>query len=461
MKKFLSPQALLLMTTLAVAVIVPPIYFGSVDVHRATADEEAAQKLTQGFEDQLKSDATVSWNELKTVLTRVAGEFYGQEPSATPELNDLAARLDRLEKENEFLKAKLANSSTEDITQTIAKIQNSVVSIVAKKDLVFYRRSQQDGRQDEGDFPFFPDDGGVTLKRENRSVEIGGGSGFIYSSDGYILTNKHVVSEPGAEYTAVLFDGTELDATVIARDPYLDVAVVKVDPSSIELQPIDLGNSADIRVGQRVIAIGNALAEFQNTVTTGVISALGRTIVAADGMNGAYESLNNLLQTDAAINPGNSGGPLVNLAGEVVGMNTAVARGATGIGFAIPIDDIKLVAESIKTHGEIRRPYLGVRYQIINAEIAEAAGLDVTEGALIMADDGQPGVIPGSPADRAGLKDGFVILEVDGVKIDAAHDVRMQIMKKQVGDQVRLKVLGDYETFETELTLEQVPESRE
>ncbi len=245
------------------------------------------------------------------------------------------------------------------VIDTVKAVSPSVVSIVISKDLPLYRQGLFDPNDFFGNDPFFnfglpfsvpqPDrDEEGNVRTERRKV--GGGSGFIVSEDGLVVTNRHVVADPEASYTVILNDQTEYSAEVLSRDSVNDVAVLRIkDGEGNEakgLTPAPLGDSDKIQVGQRVIAIGNALAEYENTVTVGVISAKGRSISA--GSINSTESLINLIQTDAAINPGNSGGPLVNLSGEVIGINTAIAANAQGIGFAIPINDVKNVIQSVK-----------------------------------------------------------------------------------------------------------------
>lgn len=268
----------------------------------------------------------------------------------------------------------------------------------------------------------------------------GAGTGFIITNDGLILTNKHVVSDENAEYTVVTVDGTTYEAKIQSVDPYNDLAVLKIDAKNLSV--VEFGDSDQLQVGQWVVAVGNALGKFQNTVTAGVVSAKGRQINASDSTGSESETLSNLIQTDAAINPGNSGGPLVNLAGQVVGINTAVASNAQGIGFAIPINEAKSAVDSIKQTGRIVKPYLGVRYVLVTKEIAKENNLPVDYGAVIIRGNGigQLAVVPGSPADKAGLKENDIILEINGTRIDENNTVVSLIQKYKVGEDVQLKV---------------------
>ena len=300
------------------------------------------------------------------------------------------------------------------------------------------------------------DDKGNVKKTPQK---IGGGSGFIVTSDGLVLTNKHVVDDGEADFTVVTSDGTEYPAEVVSRDTINDIAVVRMkdgkDKKAKDLPTVDLGSSADLQIGQRVVAIWNALAEYQNSVTTGIISAKGRTITAGT-MDGS-ENLANLLQTDAAINPGNSGGPLVNLQGQVVGVNTAIASGAQGIGFAIPIDDIKPLITNVKANGKIVRPFLGVRYILMDAAKAKELKIDVEGGALLTGDEanGEFAVVPGSPADKSGLKMKDVILEVDGTKVTSDAPLQAMIANHNPGDTVTLKVWRSGKTMDVKVKLEE------
>ncbi|HLC43827.1 MAG TPA: trypsin-like peptidase domain-containing protein [Patescibacteria group bacterium] len=301
----------------------------------------------------------------------------------------------------------------------------------------------------------------ITLKSTAQDIfgrtyqTSGAGTGFIITSDGLILTNKHVVSDQSAAYTVVTMDGKVYDAKVQSLDPIYDLAVIKIEARNLPV--VELGNSDELKVGQWVVAVGNALGQFSNTVTAGVISAKGRQISAATDNGGNSETLSNLLQTDAAINPGNSGGPLVNLAGQVIGIDTAVASGAQGIGFAIPINSAKTAIDSIKQTGRIVRPYLGVRYVEITPDVAKASSLTVDYGALIQRGSGliSQAVVSSSPADKAGLVENDIILEVNGVKIDQNNSLLSLIQQYKIGDVVTLKVLSKGDTKDVKVTLEE------
>jgi serine protease Do len=358
------------------------------------------------------------------------------------------------------------------VIDAIQTVSPSVVSIVITQELKVIQRSGGSPFDLFRGDPFFEQFFGSPFnvqpqqpeqKDENNEPEsikrkVGGGSGFIISEDGLILTNRHVVSKDDADYTVILNDGTEFPAEVVSRDVFNDIAVIKLKPEDgadlPELKAVKLGSSNDLKIGQTVIAIGNALAEFENSATKGIISAKGRQIVASDG-TGRGENLSGLIQTDAAINPGNSGGPLVNLAGEVVGINTAIAAGAQGIGFAIPIDDVKPVITSVEEHGRIIRPILGVMFTMLNEDVAKELDLDITEGAILKGDGNNFAVLPGKPAEKAGLQEKDIIIEVNGNKINEDNPLQQEIMKHAPGDKVKLKYIRKGQEKEVEVTLEE------
>ncbi len=297
------------------------------------------------------------------------------------------------------------------------------------------------------------------------SESQGAGTGIILTEAGLIITNRHVVPKGTTEVRVTLSDGTEFkDVTVVGRtapSDSLDVAFLKIgDTKGKKLVPAKIGDSAKMQVGDPVVAIGNALGQFQNTVTSGIISGYGRNIQASDGQGS--ENLEDLFQTDAAINPGNSGGPLVNLDGEVIGINTAVASGgAQNIGFAIPINDVAGLMEIVKQDGKLQRPYLGVIYIPITNDVAEQYGLSVKRGAYVA----PPGIIgtdplvSGGPAEKAGVKPGDIILKIDDKNIDQTNSLSALINKHKVGDKVTLTILRDGKEQKLEATLGAVPDS--
>ncbi len=301
----------------------------------------------------------------------------------------------------------------------------------------------------------------VTILRTTGGIlgggEGGSGSGFIYDDDGFILTNRHVVE--GAESLSIILnDGRQFEGTVYGIDTLTDLAIVTIDASGLPAAPI--GTSADLEPGQLAIAIGNPLGNYENTVTTGVVSGLGREIRATDASQTSSEQLRNLIQTDAAINPGNSGGPLVNSGGQVIGVNTAVSTDAQGIGFSIPIDVAKPIMQQAVDGGEIARPWIGIYYVPINPALAESEGLPVEYGALIATESGESAVVSGSPAESAGLREGDIIVAIDGEEIGPGADLSMLIVPFSPGDTITLRVLRDSSTSEFDLTLGELPDQR-
>lgn len=285
--------------------------------------------------------------------------------------------------------------------------------------------------------------------------QVGGGSGFIISSDGLILTNKHVVSNVNASYSVLTNDGKTYPAKVLARDPNQDLAVLKINATN--LPTVTLGNSDSLQLGQTAIAIGNALGQFSNTVSVGVVSGLGRTVTATAPDTGAQETIQGVIQTDAAINPGNSGGPLLDLRGEVIGIDTAIASNAQNIGFAIPINEAKSAIASIEATGKINVAYLGVRYEDVTPAIATQKKLPITYGALI--DGGGQGVavMANSPAAKAGIQAGDIIESVNGQKLDSTHDLANVINEYSVGSTVTLVVNRGGKEITLQATLAQRP----
>jgi len=278
----------------------------------------------------------------------------------------------------------------------------------------------------------------------------GAGTGFIVDEGGLIVTNKHVVSDENAKYSVFTSDGKEYQAEVKARDPLNDIAFVKINAKGLPVA--DLGDSDSLKVGQSVIAIGNALGQYQNTVTTGIVSGVGRAIEAGDSSGGSVETLENIVQTDAAINPGNSGGPLVNIAGQVIGVNTAIDQSGQLIGFAIPINMVKKQIDSVKKTGKISRPILGIRYVPITKEFAARNNLKTEKGVLVYG-GGDLAVIPDSPAAKAGIKDGDIILKIGADDVDSTHSITGLLQKYSPGDKVTLTILRDGKEGKIEVTL--------
>jgi serine protease Do len=353
--------------------------------------------------------------------------FFGREPAQN------------LTEETAITQAVIEESAT---TEAVKKVTPSVVSIVISKDLSKINNFNTFPYDLFGlNFPFgLEQPNAGDSNGDTGKTEVGGGTGFIISSDGLILTNKHVVSDTEAEYTVITNDDQKYDAKILATDPILDIAVLKIEANN--LPTVELGNSDEIELGQTVIAIGNSLGEYKNAVTKGIISGMKRRIVASD-RSGGSEVIEEALQTDAAINPGNSGGPLINLAGQVIGINTATNQEGQSIGFAIPINVAKQDIDSVKTSGRIVRPWLGVRYILISEEIAKENQLEKDYGALIVRGQKQTdlAVIPGSPADKAGLVENDIVLEINDQKIDEEHPLAREIAKFKPGEEITLKVL--------------------
>ena len=289
-------------------------------------------------------------------------------------------------------------------------------------------------------FSFF----GFVFPGGEQEIQQDVGTGFVVDAQGLIVTNKHVVADSQAQYQVITADNQSYPVQNIYRDPANDLAFLKIDAQG--LTPVELGDSDNLKVGQFVVAIGTALGEFRHTVTTGVISGLGRGITAGSVFEGYVEELDNVIQTDAAINPGNSGGPLINSAGQVVGVNVAVASGAENIGFALPINTVKTALADFRQTGEFSRPFLGVNYTMISREAAILN--EIPEGAYVVE------VVAGSPADEAGIKRGDILISIDGQKIkDVKGGLAQIINKKKVGEKVKILRWREGESQEIEVTL--------
>lgn len=356
----------------------------------------------------------------------------------------------------------LTSNGVEPIVGMVDRVSPAVVSVIVSKDL-----PKIDQRLGSDDFfrqflgPNFDRFFGQTPSTDDltpaptEKQEVSSGSGFIVSKDGFVVTNRHVVADEAAEYTVVTSKGDRHTAKVMGRDPVNDLAILKIEGDNFPF--LNLGDSNELKAGQSVIAIGNALGEFSNTVSTGVISGLSRSIDALSGF-GQSERLIGLIQTDASINPGNSGGPLLNTDGEVIGINVAVAQGAQNIGFTIPINQAKPTIDSVRKNGRLIRAYLGVRYIIITPEIAKAQKLTKEYGALVVKGKliGEVAVVDGSPADTAGLKENDIILEVNGKKIDENNPLATMISQSKPGDKLDLKIWRDGKEKNISVKLEEM-----
>ncbi len=347
----------------------------------------------------------------------------------------------------------ISNLSTKQSQQVLLN-ESQVISEVAKSvgpSVVSVDVTSNNTTQD-----FF----GFSQQSQRQSA----GTGVIISDDGVVVTNRHVVPKGTSSVSLTLSDGTQLvDVDVIGRtadsDP-LDVAFLKIkDKKGKKLQAAKLGDSSKAQVGDKVIAIGNALGQFQNTVTSGIISGFGRSVQAADESGNGSETLQNLFQTDAAINQGNSGGPLVNINGEVIGINTAVAGGqAQNIGFAIPINDLQGLIKSVLQQGKLLRPYLGVRYVSLTDDYAYQYNLSVKRGAYITPSSStQSSIIAGSPAEKAGLREKDIITKINSVVIDESHSLTSVLGVYSVDEAVTLTVVRDGKTITIKVKLEAAP----
>lgn len=317
----------------------------------------------------------------------------------------------------------------EDIAQNVGP---SVVSIVTKRRVV-----QTD------------------IFGSSTQESAGAGTGLIINSNGLILTNKHVVPEGTSSLEVITHNGeTYKDVQIIGRDPLNDLAILKVTKPN-NFRPAKLGNSDEVKTGQKVIAIGNALGQFQNSVTSGIISGMGRPITASSRDGSESAQLTNLFQTDAAINSGNSGGPLLDFNGEVIGINTAIAEDAQNIGFSIPINEAKGIIASVEKTGKLSRAYIGVRYVTISPSIANQLDLGVQEGAYIS--DEASSVVKNGPADKAGIRPGDIITKVNDKKLTQKLSLTSVISQYKVGDKISLVILRGDREIKLNLTLEEAP----
>ncbi|MGC8775797.1 MAG: S1C family serine protease [Minisyncoccia bacterium] len=329
------------------------------------------------------------------------------------------------------------------IVNIIEKILPAVVSIVITEHLKTIEKHLP-----AEIIPFIPRDKNGKLKipknlindKKEKGLEINSGSGFIVSSNGLILTNKHIVQyDKDTEYTVITNDNKKYPAQILSRDPINDVAILKIEAKNLPIIP--LGDSSKIKLGQTVLAVGNALGIFKNTVSRGIISGLLRSIYAEGNQNTPAQELRGLIQTDAAINPGNSGGPLVNLKGEVIGINSAMVSGAENIGFAIPINFALRDLEDIKKYGKIKKPFLGIRYLNLNETLKEKLKLPFDYGAIILGEHfKESAIIPNSPAEKAGLKEKDIILECNHKPINQNYSILDILEEYNIGDEINLLI---------------------
>lgn len=339
----------------------------------------------------------------------------------------------------------------------IKKVMPAVVSIVISKHLADLEKEMPKepapavaGSSDEKpeEKIEIPD----ILVDKRGMVEVGGGSGFIVSANGVVLTNKHVINDSKAEYTVILNDGRKFPAVILSRDPINDVAILQIPSENLPF--LELGDATKLELGQSLIAIGNALGIFKNTVSLGIVSGLSRSIMAQADPDFPPQEMRGLIQTDAAINPGNSGGPLVDSNGLVIGINAAIVSGAQSIGFAIPVNAAERDLDDVKNYGRIRRPLLGLRYIMIDDTLKEKMGLPINYGALAVREsEHDSAVVAGSPAEKAGLKEKDIVLSLNGEKLDRNHPIQDFLENLKVGDVIKLAVLRGGKQLVMDVTL--------
>ncbi len=351
-----------------------------------------------------------------------------------------------LSNELPFLNSKLKESPAKTEIQKVVQEESVVVDVVEKVSPSVVTVSVETPTRRVLDFN--PFGGGLSQRIEGgKQQDIG--TGFVVSADGLIVTNKHVVSDSSLKYKVITKDNKEYEVKQVNRDPSNDLAIIKIDASG--LVPLELGDSSNLKVGQFVIAIGTALGEFRETVTTGVVSGLGRGISAGDPFAGAIEQLDNVIQTDAAINPGNSGGPLLNSFGQVIGINVAVAQGAQNIGFAIPVNIVKDALSQFSANGKFpAKAFLGVQYQMVTGQSAILN--EIPKGAYVV------DVVADSSAADAGIKVDDIITEFDSQKIDENNALADLISKKKPGNTVNVKIFRNGAMLDLQVTLKEAEE---
>lgn len=391
-----------------------------------TSNESNAPEV---ITDDQPRDVTTTPHKKSSIAPRVAAAVTGVVLLAGVAGFGGAWLQDEVEGEALFSEARTdgntrMTASEQDITGAVNKVSKSVVSVVTEVRSRSYLGTQ---------------------------VGEGAGTGVIVSKNGYILTNKHVI-DGASDIGIVTSDGTTYDnVTVVGTDPLNDVAYLKIGRVN-DLPVAELGDSNSVRVAQEVIAIGNSLGQYQNTVTSGIISGKGRPVTAEAG-DGGTETLTDLLQTDAAINPGNSGGPLINTSGQVIGINTAIAAEAQGIGFAIPVNATKGMLKSILKDGKAERAYLGVNYVAITPEVTKEYSLNVSEGAYVRGGEGSAAVVDGSPADKAGLRENDIILKVNDENVGENGGLGSLVAAYAPGETITLTIKRGNDTRTVEVTL--------
>jgi len=342
-------------------------------------------------------------------------------------------------------------SSKSPIVQIAKKVCPAVITVIVSRDLPKV--------EDFYSFPYGGKEYIMPMSKDGvpnkmQKTQIGGGSGFIISKDGYVVTSNHVVADTTADYTVILSPKHKYPAKVLSRNPINDIAILKIEGQGLPY--IELADSSKIQLGEDVVAVGNPLGEFHDTLSAGIVSGLSRYITAFGGIDHQMQNLRGLIQTDAAINPGNSGGPLVNMDGRVIGINTAMVMGAQNIGFAIPINYVKKDLEEVKKFGKIVMPFLGVKYVLLSKEMAQANKLPVEDGALVVREIlGESPVIEGSAAQRAGIKEFDIILECNGQKITLKNPLANILQKCKIGEETSFKVLRDSQEVMLKVVLEE------
>jgi len=388
----------------------------AMDKTSATSDPEVTYQTSR---PRNKAKIIVVVSLIGIILLCILGGIIGSRLFSVFENNSALTGRDTVKDDGN----KIVTQEEENVASLVSKVSPSVVSIVTTS---------------QGESFYGP------------TVESGAGTGIIVGKDGYIMTNKHVVKGTN-EVGVVLTDGTTYEnVRVIGSDPLNDIAFLKINGVN-NLPAAELGDSGSIRVGQKVVAIGNSLGQYQNTVTSGIISGTGRPISAQDGET--VENLNDLIQTDAAINPGNSGGPLLNLAGQVIGINTAIIEDAQGIGFAIPVNTTKGLLKGVLAGKGVERSYLGINYIPITADVVKRFDLKVKQGAYVRSSEGQSPIVSGSPADKAGVKEGDIITKVSGVELGASAGLSSLVAEYAPGDTVELTVIRDGREMTLRVTL--------
>ena len=334
----------------------------------------------------------------------------------------------------------------------VDEVTPAVVSVIVRKSRGEVMRSYQD-QQVPSDLIFSDTD--LSDAEAKQMIDVSSGTGFFVSEDGFILTNRHVIDVSGSDLFIVTNDGKELSAKLIDTDPILDIAILRVEGTGYPI--VSLSDSDQIRIGQTVIAIGNTLSEFRNTVTKGVVSGINRHVTAGFAVSGS-EVIEKAIQTDAAINPGNSGGPLINLLGDVIGVNTAVSFDGQAVAFAIPINQVKRAIDDVKTSGRIRRPWIGIRYTLIEPD--EATSTFKLGAKIVKGEDSEDAAITkGGPADRAGLKEGDVMIAVDGTSFEQGKALAELISLHHPGDKIDIQYLRDGKLSNAIVTLGDVEQT--